>query len=56
VERPAKNGHTDFIVEALKGDIVVVTETTLPSNNGESLDRNVEADERSGAPPYDRVA
>jgi hypothetical protein len=51
VESPAKNAHTDFIIEALEGDIVVIAEATLPSKNSKALDRNVEPNECSGAPP-----
>lgn len=53
VERPAKNTHAHFIVETLESDVVVVSEAALPSDNGESLDRDVESDERGSAPPND---
>jgi hypothetical protein len=56
VESPAKDAHTDLVIEALEGDIVVIAEATLPSNDSETLDSDVEGNERSGAPPDDGVA
>jgi hypothetical protein len=56
VESPPKDGHTDLVIKALEGDVVVIAEATLPSNNGETFDCNVEPDKRSGAPPDAWVA
>ena len=56
MKSPSQDGHTDFVVEALEGDIVVVTETTLPSEDSEPFNRNVENDERGGSPPNDCVS
>ena len=51
VESPAKEAHTNFVVEALESDVVVITVAALPSKNSEPLDCDVEPDKRSGAPP-----
>jgi hypothetical protein len=51
VESPTKNAHANFVVETLEGDIVVITETTLPSDDSESLDRDVQPDKCGGTPP-----
>jgi hypothetical protein len=56
MESPAKDAHADLIIEALEGDVVVIAEATLPSDNRQAFDRNVEADERGGTPPNDWIA
>jgi hypothetical protein len=56
VERPSQDRHTNFIVEALEVDVVVVAEATLPAENCETLDGNVEKDHRGGRPPNKDVA
>lgn len=56
VECPAQDAHSDFIVETFEGDVVIVTITTLPSENGQAFDGDVKADERCRGPPNGRVA
>jgi hypothetical protein len=55
VEGPSKNAHADLVIESLEGDVVVIAETTLPSDDSKTLDGDVEANERSGTPPDRRV-
>ena len=51
MESPSENAHAHLVVETLEGDIAVVTVAALPAKNGDTLDSNVESNERAGAPP-----
>lgn len=53
MESPSEKGHADFVVEALESDVVVVTETALPSKNSKTFDDSEEADDGSRCPPDD---
>jgi len=55
VERPSKYSRTDLVVEAPEGDVVVVTAGSLPSQDGESLEHDIEGDCSSRAQPDQRV-
>lgn len=51
VEEPAKQRHSNLVVEALERDIAVVLEATLPTNHSEALDSEVCNNRESRRPP-----
>lgn len=55
MEGPSENAHTHFVIEALEGDIIVITEAALPSNDGKTFDRDVKYNDCGSAPPDDGV-
>lgn len=55
VEGPPENVGADLVVETLEGDVAVILESALPSQNSETLDGDVQHNSQSRAPPNDRV-
>jgi hypothetical protein len=55
VESPSEERHADFVVETLEVDVGIVAEPTLPAQNREALDDEVQTNDCGGAPPDGRV-
>ena len=51
MEGPSENTHADLVVETLECDVAVVAVAALPAKDCDTLDSNVESNERARAPP-----
>ena len=55
VECPSQHRSANFVVKALEDRVVVVFESSLPSQNSKALENSKDRDSQGRAPPDDRV-
>lgn len=56
VESPPQHSHADFVVETAESEVLVIATATLPSQNGETLECDVETDRSGAGPPDERIS
>lgn len=56
VESPCQNHCANFVVETLENNVVVILEASLPSENSETLEDDINRNCQGGCPPDNWVA
>ena len=56
VEGPAENRGTNLVIKSLESSVGVVIATSLPAEDGNTLEQGPDSNGDGGRPPYDRVS
>jgi len=56
VEGPTQDVGADFVVETFEGDVSIVIAASLPTEDRDTLEDNVDSNGQGGSPPDERVA